>query len=90
MRTCFNSINCELHFIATHAPWMNAYIERFIGTTLNDLLGQFIPLTTEALRHALQVHVQHSNQRRTHQRSAGRRTAMSSHDRFSNSDGVVK
>lgn len=49
------------------SPNLNAYIERFIGTTRTELPPDFIPRSEAHLRWALQEHVDYYNHERNHQ-----------------------
>ncbi|MDA3960186.1 MAG: helix-turn-helix domain-containing protein [Planctomycetota bacterium] len=89
MESCFDAIDVIVKRTTKGQPWRNGYVERFIGTTSNDLQPWCIPLSTESLRQALQEHVEYYNQDRTHQRTEGRRPPTPTHDRFSMNDGNV-
>ena len=89
MRACFRSVSCEPTFTGAHQPWMNGYIERFIGTVRREL-RDLIPLSHRQLETVLRTHVDYYNHHRTHQRTDGRRMPAPLHDRFSPSDGPIR
>jgi transposase InsO family protein len=89
MQKCFTSQGIVVHQTAKSQPWMNGYIERFIGTTRNELRPWFIPFSGAGLEHVLREHVRYYNHERTHRATPGQRPPRPLHDKFSKTDGEV-
>ena len=51
---------------APHAPWQNAYAERFIGSVRRECLDHVIVLTAAGLRRILKRYVTYYTRSRTH------------------------
>jgi len=51
---------------APHAPWQNAYVERFIGSVRRECLDHVIVLNAGRLRRLLRQYLEYYERSRTH------------------------